>query len=505
MQPRPPQVVLGLGKEAFDAGRYERAVGPLAEFVERYERHPAHLAAARMLAMSYIKLGRPEEASSAASAGLARHERDPELWAIQGHAERLCGRYERSEEIFHAYMGSDAGPREVPIGAIAEVRLRLGDTEGAREWIGKADGLGVESPTIESIRGMVALRTKVGREEALGRLIAITGGGGEMDSAARASAHATMGDLLDSLGRYPEAFEQYTKSNEACEGIDFDPAVSGRRIDEVLAAWTPGVIERLQRWGDPSARPVLVVGTPRSGTTMTEMLLTRHPGCARGGELRALRESIELMNARYQGEVHTKIGKIDEAGMREGAAHYLRALDAVDPDAARVVDKMPMNLVQLGVFAALFPNGHVVHCMRDPRDACLSAYSRHFMQDHPWSRRLDWLAAFYRQYVRAMAHWRGVYAALDRPGMLEVRYEDAVADPDGWTARLAAFVGLDAAEIAGDAVSQNVPTLRPDQVGRGVYKSSSGKHGRYAAELAPLTEALSDIIEAYVSGDMPGG
>ncbi|MEZ6318371.1 MAG: sulfotransferase [Phycisphaerales bacterium] len=182
----------------------------------------------------------------------------------------------------------------------------------------------------------------------------------------------------------------------------------------------------------------------------------------------------------------------------QAAGYYAREMDRVGAGAARVTNKLPMNVVVLGVFAAMFPRGRIVHCRRDPRDVCLSCYCRMFRESMPFTTRLDWLAGYYRAYQRLMDHWVSVFARLeDPPTVHEVRYETLVRRARGDGARRAGRArGRMGGGVPGVGEGRASVTLHgPDQ--RGVYTTSAGRHRAYEALLGPVTGALADLIEAY--------
>jgi hypothetical protein len=97
-----------------------------------------------------------------------------------------------------------------------------------------------------------------------------------------------------------------------------------------------------------------------------------------------------------------------------------------------------------------------------------------------------------------MAHYRAL-AADPRVGLnlLEIDYEDTVADQEAQTRRLLDFVGLD---FHPDCLKFNesgrvARTLSNDQVRQPIYKSSTKRYERYHKHLGPLIEALGDAID----------
>jgi hypothetical protein len=149
---------------------------------------------------------------------------------------------------------------------------------------------------------------------------------------------------------------------------------------------------------------------------------------------------------------------------------------------------MPYNYRNLGLIALLFPRARVIHCLRDPIDTCLSCYFQNFATGSFFSFDLGHAGLYYRQYERLVAHWRKV---LDRP-MLEVRYEEHVAEPERICREMLNFLGLewDPACLRFHESRRFTNTASREQVRKPIYTSSSGRWQNYERHLEPLKEAL---------------
>src|SRR5260370_18883549 len=118
------------------------------------------------------------------------------------------------------------------------------------------------------------------------------------------------------------------------------------------------------------------------------------------------------------------------------AGDYLAMLRRIGPSAARVTDKVPFNLFQLGLIHLLLPKARIIHCRRHPIDTCLSMYFTNFKEKFEFVGVKGVLAFAYRQYGRLMDHWREV---LPSDRFVEVDYESLIADRQTLTRRLIAF------------------------------------------------------------------
>src|SRR5439155_14416278 len=207
----------------------------------------------------------------------------------------------------------------------------------------------------------------------------------------RGRLHTALGFMLEKEGRYRPAIEHFDKANRLTP-VDFDIGAFRAWVDRVEIQFTADIFRARANLGSQSSLPVLVVGMPRSGTTLTEQVIASHGKAAGAGEL----TRISLFAKTYN--YHEDIGKFTQTldalrpqGVREIADNYVSLLRFHAPDALRVVDKLPHNFQLLGFVALLWPNARIIHCSRNPADTCLSCYQNPLSDGHPYSRDLSHL------------------------------------------------------------------------------------------------------------------
>jgi hypothetical protein len=155
----------------------------------------------------------------------------------------------------------------------------------------------------------------------------------------------------------------------------------------------------------------------------------------------------------------------------------------------RITDKMPRNFLNVGIIRLALPKARIIHVRRDPVDTCMSCFSLLFSGDQPFTYDLAELGRYYRGYAALMEHWREVLP----PGvMLEVRYEEVVADLEGQARRIVDHCGLDwdDACLAFHENRRAVATASVNQVRQPIYRSSVGRWRRYEKILDPLVAEL---------------
>jgi tetratricopeptide (TPR) repeat protein len=309
--------------------------------------------------------------------------------------------------------------------------------------------------------------------------------------AQRIAAEFALAKVLDDAERFDEAFGHYAQGNSLVKrqraqvGEHYDSEAFHTHVNLVIETFTPEFFEQRRGWGDPSELPVLVVGMPRSGTTLVQQIAASHPMVHGAGELK------EISN------ISTSLGGTDARSgamgwtaesLKSAAGQHIQTLRAMDGEALRIIDKQPSNLHLLGLIALLFPSARVVLCRRDPRDTCLSGYFQWFARGNMFSFDLADCGHYYLENERLMDHWLKVLPLK----MLEFQYEDVIADLEGQSRRLIDFLGLewDPACLEFYRTETTILTSSVWQVRQPIYQGSAGRWRRYERHLGPLLKAL---------------
>ena len=298
-----------------------------------------------------------------------------------------------------------------------------------------------------------------------------------------------LGDLKDSLGTFKEAFDHYRRANDVNmprAAVEASMAQINV-IKDVFSTESPSYDVRSD---NTSEQAVFIVGMPRSGTTLVEQILASHPAVTGAGELDDMGRLLNSFPGRF-GPTKSYPTCIDELSAPELgtlANVYLEGLSAHGPGSARITDKMPHNFLHLGFIDRILPGARVIHCVRDPLDTCLSIYFHNFTTNHPYASSLEDLGTYYKAYRELMDHWKNVL----RIPVLEVAYEDLVANQEPVSRNMVEFCGLDWDERCLDFHTSErvVTTPSHNQVRQPLYDRSVGRWKNYEEFLAPLRAAL---------------
>ncbi len=314
---------------------------------------------------------------------------------------------------------------------------------------------------------------------------------------------------------HAQAANRSKKAGYRRTGQDFDRRQHLELVEANLKLFTREAFTSMPNSGIQDQTPIFVMGMPRSGTTLVEQILASHPQVFGAGELNDMAQiahdlpgmlgdsaifphCLESLIQASGAESAPRSGDESTRGLtpprspvlHDVAQKHLTQLRSLDGQAARIVDKMTINFMYVGLIALLFPKARIVHCRRDPRDSCLSCYFHNFAASGlSFTFDLEDLGFYYRQYERLMAHWH----AVSPLPIFDLQYEDMVHDQEKWSRALIDFVGLpwDERCLSFHETKRQVKTASSLQVRQPIYTKSIGRWKPYEDRLQPLFESLA--------------
>jgi Flp pilus assembly protein TadD len=307
----------------------------------------------------------------------------------------------------------------------------------------------------------------------------------ELEAAQRLRVHLAIGKAAEDLGDYVLAMQHFDAADDVRRGaVLFDSAAFAIEIDRLIARCTPEWVARAAELGSRDATPVLIIGMPRSGTTLVEQIVSSHPEVRAGGELHFWAGRGAAWHCSGTAGTETPF-------LAKAAADYLGVLRAIAPGASRVTDKMPFNFLWAGLIHKAFPRAIILHCSRTAVDTALSIHQTHFHPSLAFPTGGAELVSYFRNYQRLMDHWHSVLPA-DR--FIEVEYEDLTRAPEPVIRRIIAGCGLpwhDAC-LHPELNPRRVNTPSKWQARQPIYSSSVARWRRYEPWLGPLRALVDD-------------
>lgn len=319
------------------------------------------------------------------------------------------------------------------------------------------------------------------------------------DPKALAGLHAIAGRLADREGNAGEAARHAGIANTLLTSCNpasgrYDPRQHRAWVETLVRECTPQWLQRLHNGGADDPRPIFIVGLPRSGTTLLERMLAAHPAIVGVGEqafaIGALRRALRASGG--------GLATLTPAAVASAAQWHRHRLDdrlqrlALDPTAARIVDKMPDNYLLAGWIRAMFPRATIIHCLRDPRDVALSCWLTHFV-GVPWSCNLQHIVARIECHRHVLRHWRTL------PGMNlhELRYESLIGDPRRTLGALLEAMNLpwhgDLLDVS--ARAGYVASASHRQVRHALHARSIARWRAHESTLQPIRARLEAIVK----------
>jgi tetratricopeptide (TPR) repeat protein len=401
---------------------------------------PNDLDARANLGLTLLFLGRMRDAGACFAKVLKSAPRHVFALFGMGRLATLDGRFEEAETTFKRII--DINPKMTNAWAALALTRKMTNADG--EWLKSAEEIAASA-----IHPM---------EEA--------------------NLRFSIGKYYDDVNDFAQAFRNFKRANELLKtsAEDYGRKERSHFIDELIRVYSRESIANIGVAGSSSAKPVFVVGMPRSGTSLAEQIIASHPAARGAGELDFWTAQI----AKRSGQ-----GILGEPSRLKVAEEYLRILEGFSETASHIVDKAPVNSDFLGLIYSVFPNARVIYMQRDPVDICLSCYFQQFLTGMNFTLDLSDLVHYYREHQRIMAHWRAVLP----PGfILDVRYEELVADQETWSRKMLDFIGLewDPRCLEFHSNKRQVTTASAWQVRQKIYTSSVARWHNYEKFIGPL-------------------
>jgi tetratricopeptide (TPR) repeat protein len=405
---------------------------------------PAHLS----LGMALRQQRRPADAEASCRAALDIDPSHVEALSFLGELKADRGEFAQAEELFAKAIAIDPGFYSAFAGIATHRKMTMADSEWRH---------GVET--------LLAKRLPLSAEVSL---------------------RYALGKYLDDVRQYDDAFDHYARANELTKryGATYDRTQFSALVTRIIGRFQPEFIRECQTSASAADLPIVIVGMPRSGTSLAEQILASHPAVFGAGELTFWHGAYRRL------EQTAPHGAPDGSLLADMARNYLERLTALGSGSVRVVDKMPANFLYAGLIHAVFPNARIIHMQRHPLDTCLSIYFQNFFNIGAYANDLDNLAHYYREYLRVTDHWR---STLPATALLEIPYEALTEDQEGWTRRTLDFVGLpwDPKCLDFHRTERVVITASKWQVRQKIHASSAGRWRNYEKFVGPLQTLMN--------------
>ncbi len=347
------------------------------------------------------------------------------------------------------------------------------------------------------------LRRKSQHGEAIILLKDVLGDVGENDKL-KARLLFELGRLHEKIGESELAYHYFQEGNRLISQLtpEINPAdfaqYSIAPFEKNLSKMTG-----IQFTAGDEAPPVFLVGFPRSGTTLLEMILDSHPAVTCMEEINIIPYLHGQFGLNQADGVERLIHLSDEEAVSSRESYFNDARRYSKwQENTQLVDKYPLNTAYLPLILRLFPQARILFALRHPYDVCLSCFTNDFGMNSAMANFLT-LESTARFYARVMGFWLNIRKYL-APTYLGVHYERLVGDFHEQTHQITDFLGLDWHPQM-ESFFQNerilngkIHTPSYHQVARPIYSQSIGRWKSYAAYFTPqIREILAPFVDAF--------
>lgn len=447
------------------------------------------------LALVFLEDGWTKSAVDEINKAIALDPDNPKHHTV--HA-RILADLNRAEDATRAYERAvELAPDSLDaLSALGGSHLSLGRTDEARVVFERAFQLHGDK-----VRAHLNL-ARIGKFEPgdarLAGLEAFLSRQSELAATDSVGLHFSLGRAYDELGEFDRAFAHFEIAN-GLQGRD-------RMVNEeedvawherLKTVFSKAFIAARAGAGSSTNVPILILGMPRSGSTLVEQIISSHPDVSGAGEVQDFEIATKILanNHKFAAPMPELARELSDEALRELGDIYTERLLQRASGAPHVTDKLLGNYNRLGLIRLALPNAAIVHCTRNPVDCCLSIYTNSFAEPLEHANNLGRLGRHYRRYHALMAHWRAV---LPEASFLDVQYEDTVRDLEGAARRILAHCGLawDPRCLEFQDNRRHVRTISITQVRQPLYTSSVERWRNYEKHLGPLLDALGDLVSA---------
>ena len=467
---------------------------------------PRDIGLRNALGLCLLRLERPAEALAQFEVLLELNPSLPYAHASHGNALLALGAIDQAEADFHRSLAIDPS-QGVALAGLAHIASRRGAYPEARAWAERALAMLPGFPDAVMSLAVAELgERKIGQaKQRIQSLLSDS----RLAPLEHAYATGVLGDIFDAEDRTTEAFEAYTRCNAELHRIyagrfgaessalDYVRSMTGyfeRARPQAWASRAPSGANRSSPRGH-----IFLLGFPRSGTTLLEVILEGHPDVTSAEEKESLIDSVREFMRRP--EDLERLVQASPAALDSARAAYWRrvASTGVEAEGKIFVDKHPLNTLKLPLIARLFPDAKIIFACRDPRDIVLSCFRHRFEMSAAIYEllTLDGAARYYDAVMQLAVRLTGLLP-LD---VCLVRHEDLVTEFAREMKRICAFLGVEwtpgMKDFAARTKKRGVLTPSTAQLVRGLNTEGLGQWRRYRTQMAPLLAALDPWVKRF--------
>ena len=296
---------------------------------------------------------------------------------------------------------------------------------------------------------------------------------------------------FEDLGEINKTFEYLKKGNDLKRSIvNFNINIEKKKFDFIKNFFSKKDIGVFKNKDFDNKKVIFIVGMPRSGTTLTEQIISGHSKVYGSGELPYL---TKIINDEFLLKEDFSSTKINQAfsnpkTISEISDKYYSHIKNYNITEMNITDKAPLNFLWIGFIKVFFPNSKIIHCKRNSKDNCVSLYKNIFDGNLNFCYSQDELAKYYNLYSDLIKFWKEYFPDC----LLDIEYEKLVTDTKKETKKMLDFCELNWEENCLNFSNNKTPikTASVGQARNKIYSTSLKSASKYGDFLKELFDQL---------------
>ena len=293
------------------------------------------------------------------------------------------------------------------------------------------------------------------------------------NSKQKAEIAFALGKASDDVKDFANAFQYYKDGNGFRRKIiNFSIEVEKKEFADIKRIFNKTLFDKFKELGNLDTTPIFILGMPRSGTTLVEQIISSHPKVYGGDELNFLTNLVKKYfynkteNISLENIINSDINNLKKIGQE-----YINDLKNISNNSEKVSDKLPINFKWIGLIKLILPNSKIVHCVRNPRDNCISIFKNYFTNTNlNFAYNLEEISEFYNLYNDLMKHWKNTLPKF----IIDIKYEKIIQDSEQQIRNLLKSCNLSWNDNCLKFYNnkRTIKTASDTQVRKKIYKSS---------------------------------
>ena len=310
----------------------------------------------------------------------------------------------------------------------------------------------------------------------------------------------------DHVEKFDNAFNYFKKNNELVNiyyGKNIDENIYSKYVDIrinffenfELHDWKPySVTDKLED-------PIFLIGFPRSGTTLLDTIFRTNENVEVIEEKPIIKNFLIKLERKTKNKLNN-IKNLSNDEIREMRHFYFTERDQYikNKNAKIIIDKLPLNVVNVGEILRFFPNAKFVFALRHPYDSVLSCFMQQFELNPAMKNFLSIKRSAYL-YDLVMKLWK-IYQKIFSINFHYIKYEDVVTDFEKSTKEIFKFLNLDWSNKAKDFYKTakdriDISTPSYNQVTSPLYLKSINRWKNYEENFKDVKKNLEKWIHEF--------